>query len=64
MCWCDGRRDLFSNNGDVNKDGYSDECGDNDNNSGGGAADIFLTLEIFAIASNFAEQTEAMEKCK
>ena len=65
MCWCDGRRDLFSNSGNVNKDRYSDGFGDNDSNRrGGGGGNIFVTLAMFDIASIFAEQKEAMAKCE
>ena len=62
MCYCVGRCDLFSNSGDVNKDGYSNRCSENDNNGGGEAANIFVTLAMFAIASIFAEQKEVMAK--
>ena len=41
MCWCNSRHDLFSNSGDVNKDGYSGGYGDNDGNGRGGRV-VFL----------------------
>ena len=64
MCLWDGCCDLFSNGGNVNKDRYNGGCGDNDGNGRGGAADIFVTLAMFAIESIFAEQKKAMENCE
>ena len=56
MCCCDSCGDLFFNSDDANKYGYSDRCGENDGNAGGGATDIFKTLATFDIASIFAER--------